>query len=145
MRIAIALAAALAVAAALLWASPGPGPEPAAPASAAQADGFIPGDEARKLLASGALLIDVREPAELAETGKIEGAINLPLGQLREQAASRSAPGLLNAAADRPVILYCRTGSRSEQAAQLLRSAGYQSVHNLGGLDDALAAGLPRG
>lgn len=142
MRIGVAIAVAVAIAAALWLTQSGRSEERVVQAQ--QANNFLPGEEARRLLSDGALLIDVREASELAETGKIAGAVHLPLGQLRERATSRAAPELLDAPADRPVILYCRTGNRSEQAAQLLRAAGYQSVHNLGGLQNALAAGLPR-
>lgn len=149
MRIGLAFTIAVAIAVAL-WAAQRPAPErprirPQAAATQASAEAFLPGAEARRLLADGALLIDVREPAELVATGKLAGAVNLPLGKLREQSASRAAPGLLGASADRPVILYCRSGNRAGQAAEILRAAGYESVHNLGGLDDALAAGLPKG
>ena len=91
--------------------------------------------EARAMVAANALLIDVREPHELAASGKLEGAVNMPLSsfEARAKALPRS----------RPIVLYCRTGRRSELAGEMLRELGFASVHNLGGFDAATAAGWP--
>ncbi len=69
-------------------------------------------------------LIDVREPAEV-EAGTLPGAINIPLGQLPDR-MSELDPA-------RPVILLCRSGGRSTQAARFLTAAGFNSVVNLRG------------
>jgi len=69
-------------------------------------------------------LIDVREPNE-AEISHIPGAELIPLGQLPERMAA------LNSADD--VVLFCRSGSRSTRALQLLVSAGFRKVKNLRG------------
>jgi rhodanese-related sulfurtransferase len=68
--------------------------------------------------------IDVREPSEVSQ-GYIEGAINIPLGQL----ASR----LQEFDKNKPVKLYCRSGNRSKQAAQILLDNGYEDVTHLKG------------
>jgi phage shock protein E len=80
-------------------------------------------DEARALLAGGAQLVDVRTPQEHAQ-GAIPGSFNLPL-QLIHQ-----APEHLDR--ERPVIVYCRSGARSGQAQTMLRSMGFDAVHNFG-------------
>jgi len=100
-------------------------------------------DAARGLLAGGALLADVREPIELAETGKLEGALNLPLTTLKQHAAHGSTPAELGVDKNRPVILYCRSGRRSQEAGQILLRHGFTRVYNLGGYEDAVKAGLP--
>lgn len=72
----------------------------------------------RQLVAAGALLLDVRTPSEFAE-GHLAGATNLPVQQLAvrlHELGSRS----------RPVVVYCRSGGRSAQAAAMLSAAGYQ-------------------
>lgn len=80
-------------------------------------------------------IVDVREPSEW-EAGRIEGSVLIPLNQLM---AGR-AEGL---ASERPVVLVCRSGSRSEVGALLLRARGYEA-HNLqGGLEAWQAEGLP--
>ncbi|RTL69560.1 MAG: rhodanese-like domain-containing protein [Pseudonocardiaceae bacterium] len=73
------------------------------------------------LAAGGALLLDVREPAEWA-AGHIPGAVHVPLGSLD--------PAALPAA--RVVVAVCRSGNRSGKAAAALADAGLD-VRNLAG------------
>lgn len=73
-------------------------------------------------------LIDVRTPEEFAEA-HVEGAKNIPLAELEADAKSSISK-------DSPVIVYCRSGNRSAQAATLLENAGY-SVTDLGALGNA--------
>jgi rhodanese-related sulfurtransferase len=84
--------------------------------------------EAHQLVKEGAQLIDVRSPGEYA-AGHVEGARNIPVGEI----AARS--GELGAT-DRPIILYCASGTRSAMAASKLRSAGFSRVYNLGGMSN---------
>jgi rhodanese-related sulfurtransferase len=83
----------------------------------------------------GAQLIDVREPYE-REAGRIpDDTAHIEMDQLTERASSIDR--------DRPVVFYCRTGSRSAMAAQAFSAAGYDA-HNLdGGLKAWVADGLP--
>jgi rhodanese-related sulfurtransferase len=73
----------------------------------------------------GVQLVDVREDYERA-AGHIEGSRHIELGQLTSQAAT--------IAADRPVVFYCRVGSRSLMAAQAFRTASFQAHSMSGGL-----------
>ena len=82
-------------------------------------------DEARKLVADGAHLIDVRTPQEYA-LGALPGAVNVPLQNL--------LVGIQQLDKDKPIILYCASGLRSQQAAQTLSVFGHAAVHDLGGL-----------
>lgn len=75
-------------------------------------------------------LIDVREPYEFA-MGNAEGAINIPLGSLPANVDRIRHMS-------QPVVVYCRSGMRSGQAEQFLRSAGVAQVYNAGGLGDVL-------
>ncbi len=84
----------------------------------------INGAEARKLVAAGALLIDVRSPEEFAD-GHIDGARNIPLNVL--DAAIPSLPK------DKTIVVYCHSGARSSVAATHLADAGY-TVRNLGAM-----------
>lgn len=71
-------------------------------------------------------LIDVREPHELTgPLGGIEGAENVPLLQVVSTANSFDH--------DTPVVLICRSGRRSAQAADLLRRAGVKAVASVEG------------
>ena len=88
--------------------------------------GDISGTEARQLVQAGARLVDVRTPQEFA-AGHIEGAVNIPVQDL-EQRMVELEPR------ERPLVLYCRSGNRSGRAAQMLKSAGYTAVHDLGAI-----------
>lgn len=79
------------------------------------------------------LLVDVRTPAEFA-ADHLPGAINIPLQELSQR--------LMELPIDRPLALYCRTGNRSGQAAQLLGEEGFADAYNIGGLADLVAQGM---
>lgn len=70
-------------------------------------------------------LLDVREPYELEETGYIPGAVNIPTGQVGER--------LNDLPKDKKLVIYCRTGRRSAEAAKFLSGKGYGNVYNLEG------------
>ena len=85
---------------------------------------------------AGALIIDVREPAEY-ESGHLQGAINIPRGVLEFQVEAHPALGGATepelAVRDRPVVLYCRTGGRSALAALSLQEMGFKDVRSMAG------------
>lgn len=70
------------------------------------------------------LVIDVREPFEYDE-GHVEGAVNIPPMQLLSH-----APQLDDVPKDTPIIVYCRTGSRSNTAIHILNDLGFHNVTN---------------
>jgi phage shock protein E len=76
---------------------------------------------------SGARVIDVRSPQEF-EGPSYPTAKNIPLDAL----ASRMG----ELPKDAPIILYCASGSRSAQAARMLKQAGFTDVLSAGGLGD---------
>lgn len=79
-------------------------------------------------------LIDVREPYE-HEAGRIAGDQFIPLSELSGAAGSLDP--------SRPVVFYCRTGSRSAMAAEAFARAGFDANNLVGGLQAWQAAGLP--
>jgi rhodanese-related sulfurtransferase len=79
-------------------------------------------------------LVDVREPYE-REAGHIAGTRHIPLVALSEQAATLET--------SRPVVFYCRVGSRSLMAAQALRASGLEAYSMAGGLKRWAAEGRP--
>jgi rhodanese-related sulfurtransferase len=79
--------------------------------------------QAAELIASGAEVIDVRRDYEW-EAGRIEGARHVEINELAAEAGSIPR--------DRPVVFYCRTGSRSSLAAAAFSEAGWDA-HNLEG------------
>ncbi|MFO7166713.1 MAG: rhodanese-like domain-containing protein, partial [Chloroflexota bacterium] len=81
------------------------------------------------------LLLDVREPWEWMQ-GHLPGAMHIPLGDLERRAGEVDLT--------RPVVVYCKGGVRSQQAAMFLAQRGHEAVYNLaGGLEAWRAAGLP--
>lgn len=97
-----------------------------------------PAEAVRHVTEGKALLVDVREEAELRAGGKAKGALNLPLSRLHQCADPRSGHFDKRLAkahkAGTPVYLYCASGARSGRAAGLMRDHGFQEVHNLGNL-----------
>jgi rhodanese-related sulfurtransferase len=79
-------------------------------------------------------LIDVRETYE-HDAGRIAGDRLIELMQLTAEAQTIDR--------DRPVVFYCRSGSRSAMAAEAFRQAGYDAHNMAGGLIEWHAAGLP--
>jgi rhodanese-related sulfurtransferase len=72
----------------------------------------------------GALLLDVRTPGEF-RNGNIKGSKNIPLQNLRNEMDSLDK--------EKPVIVFCASGSRSSSAKRMLESNGFEEVHNGGG------------
>lgn len=91
---------------------------------------FVSADVARKHLAAGALVIDVRTAAEF-DSGHVAKAVNVPLGELAQR--------IPQIAKDKNQILlvHCLSGGRSTIARQQLKRMGYASVFNLGSLSRA--------
>jgi rhodanese-related sulfurtransferase len=92
-------------------------------------------EEVKRLVDSGdADLVDVREPYE-HEAGRIEGDRHVQIPELTAAAQEMDR--------ERPVVFYCRSGSRSAMASQAFRASGYKAFNLTGGLVAWVAAGLP--
>ena len=103
----------------------------------------ISGAEAQAKLAAGAVLIDIRDSAELAASGKAVGSVHIPRGSL-EFKADPSLPSHDPALQfDRPIVLHCAAGGRAALAGKLLQDMGYTQVFNLGGFKDWVEADGP--
>ena len=98
--------------------------------------------EAQAMIAKGnTLVVDVRDAAEVAESGKVAGAVHVSRGLL-EFRADPDYPSHDKAfARGETVILYCGSGGRAALAGKLLKDMGYERVYNLGGFKDWVAAG----
>ena len=70
------------------------------------------------------LIIDVREPDEYA-SGHVSGAINIPPSELLS-----GAEKLKDLPKDTELVLYCRTGSRSSVAIEILTQLGFTNLIN---------------
>ncbi|MCB4821982.1 rhodanese-like domain-containing protein [Roseicella aerolata] len=87
------------------------------------------------------VFVDLREPPEVAASGKVPGALAIPRGLLEFRADPDSA--LHEAAFDRAktIITYCASGGRAAMAGKTLKDMGYTDVRNLGGFKDWAEAG----
>jgi len=80
-------------------------------------------------------LLDVRSVAEFSE-GHLRDAVNIPVEILNQQ--------LGDVPADRPIVVYCRTGGRSAEAITILHNAGFTDLYDLdGGIVAWMEQGLP--
>lgn len=92
--------------------------------------------QAQQMNRQGALLLDVREPAEYAAVHTPNAKL-LPLGEVNQRLKE------LDTYKDKPIVVICRSGRRSAQAVALLQEAGFTQVSNVqGGIQAWEQAGL---
>ncbi|MBA2444882.1 MAG: rhodanese-like domain-containing protein [Nocardioidaceae bacterium] len=109
----------------------------------AQVENLTPDQVARER-AEGAVLVDLREPAELQNDGIIEGAIHAPRGMLEFYADPNSPYHKDALDPSSRTILYCASGGRSALGAVALAELGYADVAHLdGGIKAWRADGRP--
>lgn len=71
------------------------------------------------------VIVDVRTNDEY-ESGHIKGAVNVPVSEIKSIDISK----------DKKIVVYCRSGSRSNTAAKELIELGYEKVYDMGGIND---------
>ncbi|HHF3139126.1 FAD-dependent oxidoreductase [Vibrio sp. 779(2023)] len=71
------------------------------------------------------LLLDVRNPGELESVGYLEGAINIPVDQLRRR--------MHELPKDKEIVIYCQVGLRGNVAYRQLVNNGYKARNLIGG------------
>ena len=82
-------------------------------------------NKALEMNAAGAVFVDVRNLPELNE-GYAPNAVNIPLPELKQRVGELPK--------DKDLLIYCRSGRRSEAATRILMEQGYDRVYNvLGG------------
>lgn len=88
-------------------------------------------DEAREMIASNpdVIILDVRTPQEF-ERKHIVNAVLLPIEDLREGDFSKLPDK------DAKILIYCWTGRRAADSAQILIDNGYKNVYEMGGIVD---------
>ena len=90
-------------------------------------------DEAKALIAQGALVVDVRDGTEVLASGKVAGAVHVQRGLLEFKADPESPAFDKNFDRNKTVVVYCASGGRSLLAGKTLVDLGYTDVRNLGG------------
>ena len=104
-------------------------------------DRWTPEDVAKRLREDpdSLTLLDVREPEERSLVA-IEPSLHIPMGEVLERIGEIPR--------DRPIVVYCHMGGRSEMIAVLLETEGFEHVVNLvGGIDawsESVDPALPR-
>lgn len=88
-------------------------------------------EAAKQIIDSGAehILLDVRTPEEYSD-GHISGSRLIPLAELSARAEAELPDK------DSLILVHCRSGARSAQAAQILEDLGYNNVKDFGGIID---------
>ncbi len=110
----------------------------------AQVEALDPSAVERELQSGDAVLVDLREPAELAEHGRIPGSVHVPRGMLEFRADPTSSYHQEPLDPSKRVILHCASGGRSALGAATLRAMGYSDVAHLdGGMTAWKEAGKP--
>ena len=113
-----------------------------------QVDVLSPQDAQKKMQAdSNVVVVDVREAEDLAATGVVPGAVNIPLGMLPLRADTELPENLRDPRLqDRstPVITTCGGGGQAALAAKTLKDMGFTNVSMIdGGTRGWKEAGLP--
>ena len=75
-------------------------------------------------------LIDVRTKEEYDQY-HLDNAINIPYDNIKEDIKT-----LVDVSVDTPIIVYCKSGARSEKAYSTLRGSGYSHVYDLGSMSN---------
>ena len=102
----------------------------------AEAKAVVPAispDEAATMMdRDNVVIVDVRDDAEVAASGKIKGALHVPRGMLEFRADETSPFHNEALSKDKTVILYCGSGGRAALGGKALLDLGYRDVRNLG-------------
>jgi rhodanese-related sulfurtransferase len=101
-------------------------------------------NQLREMIAAGnALVVDVRDAPEVAQSGKIAGAVNVSRGMLEFRADPESPYHDKAFSKDKTIILYCASGGRAALGGKALKELGYEHVYNLGSFKDWVESGGP--
>jgi phage shock protein E len=94
------------------------------PVAAQTPPGAVDAATARRLVADGVKVVDVRTPAEYA-AGHVPGAVNIPYDEIGRRSAELGP-------AETPLVLYCHSGRRSGIAVRTLSEQGFTRLYDLG-------------
>ena len=94
----------------------------------------IPDLEEKLAGKSKPVVVDVRKPAEIEESGAVPGAVHIPVERVSERVSELPK--------DKELVFYCGGGGRASRAAQAAWDAGYRNV-GFFGLRDWKKRGLP--
>lgn len=103
--------------------------------------------EAQERQKNGALVIDMREPEDIKETGAIPGSMNVPLGMLPIKADQELPEGVRDQKLqdrNQEIVVTCAAGGQAALGAKTLKDMGFTNVRYVeGGTRGWVEAGLP--
>lgn len=94
-----------------------------------------------KIQNSNYVIIDVREESEVAFSGLIKNAVNIPRGVIEFKLKPNSLDNPIHIDSATDILLYCAAGFRSALAAKALEDAGFENVYNIGGFGEWISNG----
>jgi rhodanese-related sulfurtransferase len=101
-----------------------------------------PDEAAEKMQSGDVLIVDVRDPTEVQQTGRIKGAVNVSRGMLEFRADPDSQYHNPAFQKDKTILCIAPQGGRSALAGKTLQDMGYTAVFNIGGFKDLAEAGI---
>ncbi|MCG7391964.1 rhodanese-like domain-containing protein [Microvirga sp. ACRRW] len=101
-----------------------------------------PSEAKEKIRSGNVLVVDVRDPTEAQQTGRIKDAINVSRGMLEFRADPESQYHDPAFQKDKTILLHCASGGRSALAGKTLKDMGYTAVFNIGGFKELAEAGI---
>lgn len=102
-----------------------------------------PAEALEMMKSDSVLVVDVRDPSETQQTGKLRNAINVSRGMLEFRADAETPSHNPAFQKEKTILLYCASGGRSALAGKRLKDMGYRNVYNIGGFKELTDAGLP--
>ena len=102
-----------------------------------------PAEALEKMKSGNVLVVDVRDPPEVQQTGKLRGAVAVSRGMLEFRADAEMPSHNPAFQKQKTILVYCASGGRSALAGKRLKDMGYSDVYNIGGFKELADAGLP--
>ena len=101
-----------------------------------------PAEAVEKVRLGDVLVVDVRDPNEVQQSGKVKGSVNVSRGMLEFRADPESPSHNPAFDKDKTILLHCGSGGRSALAGKTLQEMGYTKVFNIGGFKELAEAGI---
>ncbi len=102
---------------------------------------LTPGEAHEMMARENVLVVDVRDAPEVAQSGKVAGAVHVPRGMLEFRADPESPYHDKAFEKAKTVLVYCASGGRAALSGKTLKDLGYDKVFNIGGFKDWAESG----
>jgi rhodanese-related sulfurtransferase len=102
---------------------------------------LAPAEALERMRSGDVLVLDVRDPTEVQQSGRVKGALNVSRGMLEFRADPATPYHDAAFQKGRTILLHCASGGRSALAGKTLRDMGYTNVYNIGGFKELSEAG----